>query len=265
MSALRNVPGYDTGVLFNNEWLNYENFGFLNNQNSGRFTIFMKLKESMASTYEFSVTPIYRVDPNTKNITPIDCVSEKFEFDIPVHSNGPGKWGYTTNNTVRFIAYNDRVDICEYEVGVFTQRGKHFFGMQRNWQDRLCLNAEGQPVIENVKWDQLAKFLASTLNIRPQGIARDKPQTEQRQPVPTNELAIVRWFKFATGTGAIETSKGMAKVHYSNILTRDRHRPAILQPNQRVKTTLISAQEAAGNSKHQISFPWVATEVQPVW
>ena len=265
MSILTTVPGYHARIFFNGKWVNCErNLEFLNYLSSGKFTICLNLKRGMDSTTSFSVTPIYRVEPKTKNIIPVECTDGKFEFDVPIQCNGPGKWGYTTENTVRFIAYNEKLEMCEYEVGVFSQRGQHFFLMQRNWQDRLCLNAEGSPVVENVNWDQLAKYLTSSLNIRPQGFVGEMPKKELVLPAPTADYAVVRWFKPPTGTGAIETLEGMAKVHYSDILNYDKRKPAILLPNQRVRAKLISAEEAAKNSKYRISFPWVAREVIPV-
>ena len=253
MSLLERVPGHLLKIQLDGKTINWSNLCLLSEAAKGQFKISLIPTEA-----PFQTSPVYRVS-NQMNIVPCSKEGEYFVHTIDIKKNWDTGDVFVTKGVVRTLIYTESGDVAEYKIGVFSQKNKHYLGIERSWLSKFGHDKNGNPALQGVEWPQLISYLQGDLNLKPCSAIVDpiRPRT------PTRDLSDgegeVMWFSANAGTGAILTSNGLAKVHYSQIISTEKPGPVFLVNGQRVhaKTEPV----APGNEQHT-EFKLMAKEVR---
>ncbi len=257
MQFVNKVPGYLVTILFNGNPISFGNLGYLNSEVYGKFTIC--LRPSLASL-PFKISPAYRVSV-AKNICTLPQNGDLFSHEVEIKQSRETRDLYIKDGSARFLVYDAKGHLCEYEVGVFSQHGRHYAVMLRNWSSLLHYDLQGNPAIDNIVWPQLVEYITTKLDLWPTEVCEfPKAEITRDERLKDGEGKVL-WFKITNGTGAIETPYGPAKVHYSDI-AGNRKEPAYLQPGQIVRANFLPIEQS--NRAIKSGFPFIATRVTAV-
>jgi len=190
--------------------------------------LFAELTDAQrAAGEEPVIVPIRRF---TKNMT------------VEASDSGPGYIPYNSNN-VRLLVVGEDGQVAIWEVAIVSQNGRFFLTSQQVHAVR-CFNRQGRlacPYFEEAgrTWPQLVEAIATKIDVATlPDITRWMPSFLSETEL-TNGNAVVRWFNLASGMGAIRTSQGDVRVHWSQVPERPELR--YLLPGEAVKIDRIDA------------------------
>ena len=146
------------------------------------------------------------------------------------------------DNNIRLLEVLSEGRFRIWEVALVSQGGDFFVTVQKTYEAYCYRDGEKFACPQFAKWPQLVAFLEKLF----EGKVDELPLVASYQPEPktsTEGLAPstgkVLWFNFAQGVGAIITSKGTARVHWTQVAKRGRR--AYLLPGESVRYSSLKA------------------------
>lgn len=184
---------------------------------------------------------------------PLNCRKYLQKITVKISEEGVAHTEYPNNN-MRIISVDDNGQTQISEVALISQNGYFFLTIQTTYEFQCYHQGKilTAPMFDS-RWPQLVQFIRGL----PMEISK-LPDFSEYAPSPAQkkrnlepQTGRVLWFNFSQGIGAIETSEGNARVHWSQI--KPRPRLAYLEPNELVsyKKLMEPVQTKARNT----SFP----------
>lgn len=153
-----------------------------------------------------------------------------FSLKIPIDADLQGTYctRYRSNN-LRLLELSEALSLCVWEVALVSQGGDFFITCERThefscYRDRhgavSCPYFEGRPNV----WPQFMDMLSETLH---EVVDTLPDENEFEDAADQNEVFApltgrVLWWSPAQGLGALKTHEGVARVHWSQIISRER-------------------------------------------
>lgn len=165
-----------------------------------------------------------------KNISPKKDWSEKegkkvFQTKVPIKTGEKGGVNHTEypNNNLRLLEVHHNGQVALWEISLISQEGYFFLTTQKVYCDQ-CYRKDGDKIFcaPFVKWPQILAFLDGKMAVQNLPLMSDYKNTPQASNGLVPNTSRVLWFNLAQGFGAITTSEGMARIHWSQILREER-------------------------------------------
>ncbi|MDP4006986.1 MAG: hypothetical protein Q8P55_00105 [bacterium] len=157
-------------------------------------------------------------------------------------------------NHIRLLSLTSE-QITMWETAVVSQQGNFFLTFQETVNIALKEGIGGilygvGPQLQ--KWPQMKSFLGSLLGRRLLMLPEENPQEVR----PWRVI----WYNLAQGLGAIQTPKGAARVHWSQVAPR-KHGFRYLQRGERGECNIVPMVQKPG--ARPTAFQWEALNVTP--
>lgn len=203
-----------------------------------------------------------------KNVVPKKDLSKieglkVFQAKIPIKTGGKGGVNHTEypNNNLRLLEIGLIGRIGLWEISLISQEGYFFLTTQKVYDDTQYCDGDKIFCAPFVKWPQMLSFLAEKMmvqNLQPISEYKSTPQSTNRGLAPNT--GHILWFNLAQGFGAITTPKGMARVHWSQIIKEGRL--AFLETGDLVLFKYLKKPNQT--KKRETAFPREAYVVSPI-
>ena len=177
--------------------------------------------DSNFSFSPFSVDGKKNVVLRKQKDAPSFCEGKWYEQNINIKLGQFGGVAHTeyNDNNIRLLEIRGDV-VGVYEIALVSIEGNFFVTQQCVYSTRCYRNAEEiwSPKFEN--WPQMLTLLKGLFNgANLPDVSEYKTPEEKTESFASN-IGRVLWWNCTQGFGAIQTSEGVARVHYSNV-----HRP----------------------------------------
>ncbi len=158
-----------------------------------------------------------------------------------------------SQNNIRVLRLKLDGSFTIWEVAVISQEGDFFLTVQRSYEAQCYWNAETRSMIcprfqNNLNdWPSLVELLKQGVNNDLLPIFRDDETTEEMQALPDAGQGRVMWWSSYKGIGAIDTLKGVARVHWRGAALQGRRHLRYLVPGELVSYESLG--EPFGNTR----------------
>lgn len=163
--------------------------------------------------------------------------------------------GYPENHLRLVEASTSRIRM--WELAIISQEGEFFFTSQQTFDVTVARRLGGRLFICSNRlhaWPQMIEFLRILLG---EPIFPLKEEAEKNSPPP----GTVLWWNVAQGLGAIQTPRGVARAHWSQVALGQRVFQ-YLREGERVFCEIKEIAQRAG--ARPTSFKWEAKNIKPL-
>ena len=141
-----------------------------------------------------------------------------FSLKVPIKDSGRSLYTYYPFNNLRVLQVNPGGNVEMWEIALVTQRGQLFLTTQKPYSF-FCYNNEGKIVCPEINWPQLEEALNRIIS--PEDVLPVKDyfplDREIEEDFAPREGRVI-WYNFAQQLGAIKTRRGVARVHWSEVM-----------------------------------------------
>ncbi len=182
---------------------------------------------------------------------------------VSIKTNDQGAYfTHYPENNVRIVQATEQGMVL-FEVSIIAQKNKFYFCKQQTHTIR-CYCKEGMICCPDYqRWPQISQLANQIYQGQAKDLLPDISVFQPLQGLSNNGLkpkqGRVVWFNFAQGYGALQTPKGMARIHWSEIIAPTRQR-AYLQANDVVEFEQLKTPPV--NGKRETSFQLEAYRVK---
>ena len=147
--------------------------------------------------------------------------------EVKTGLNGAHHTQYPANN-IRVLRLAPDGTLEVWLASLFSQNGEFFLTIQRT--EKAWCHRSGETGVQcpGSRYGERAQNLAFFAQLLGEGVrdlpaeGESWPKTERPVTLRGGNDGVTQWFTDAEGTGAIQTLKGLARVHWSQITPRDR-------------------------------------------
>lgn len=245
----QSIPGVQISVFANNDKpLAVASDGFISCSDEAGLLLQVSLDPNR-HLFAFTVDGTKNVIPKKQEEgLPNQTNQRLYQLRVSVAKNERGQ-PYTRypDNNLRLVEQLGRDTTCRFdadgrvriwEIAIVAQRGSLFLTLQPTYEVECYRDKRGAcfyPFFSH--WPQLNKYLVSLLpaSVMPAPVDTYTPELLPNLNGLGDNEGLVAWFNEAQGLGCLQTKKGNARVHWSQILARrPHHRRAFLQAGEKI-------------------------------